>query len=173
MKLLDDWIEYLVAARRKIDIADFHAQSLGRLAGSCRAGELPSVEQQAHFEGVLYAFVASTDQVAEAIVLARDENLLNANLQQALEEMPKSPLRTRLFEWWQAPIAADLRDIRRRATHHHYRKTPSGPLLEVQKPQSARPYDGSRALEEYALAATEHLRRFAPLIDELQNSLKH
>jgi hypothetical protein len=167
----DDWSEYLAAAQRKVDIARFHAERLGASLGM--GANNPTVEVQAHFEGVIYGFVASCDQVGEAINLAYDFGLKNANLQDALEQMPHSSLRSRLFRWQQAPIAADVRDIRRRAVHHHYEKTPNGPHLYVQVPSRARAYGGSRTLEVYAAAATDHLGQLEPLLDQLHAALRH
>lgn len=168
----DDWQEYLWAAERKIEMANFSAATLRDALAKGHPGGPPDVAQQTFFEGVLYAFVAASDQVAEAIVLALSFNLGKANLQMALEAMPKSRLRKDLFAWWQTPIATDLRDIRRRATHHYYRKTPQGPLVEVQLPQSARPYPGPRALDAYCDAAVSHLNELKSLIDGLRSFLE-
>lgn len=146
----EGWRDYCFAVRRKIDIAEYHLACL-RIQTS--EGQLePTIPVQAHFEGILFAFVAATDQMAEAINLGAKLGLENPNLQKALEAMPRSAIRGRLFTWHDARIAADVRDLRRRAIHHHYEKTPRGPNLQVQVPTRAKSYGGSRDLVLYGNA---------------------
>jgi hypothetical protein len=163
------WRDYCDAALRKIDIAGYH---LERLRAQASEGRLePTIPVQAHLEGILFAFVAAADQVAEAINLGMKLNRGNPTLQEALEAIPRSPIRSRLFRWHQAPIAADVRDLRRRAIHHHYAKNPSGPTLVVQEPTGARPYGGSRDLVSYGEAAVTHVRQLREELDGLKDCL--
>lgn len=107
---------------------------------------------QAHFEGVLYSVIAASEQVDEATE-CRSARTLRCNLE----------------AWRQEPIFKDVRAVRNKATHHHYRKTPAGPKLEVQ--ELSNPYGGSRALDVYSQAACDHLRRLLPLLDEIESVL--
>lgn len=120
-----DWWEYVDAAGRKILIASYHTEKLAALCGE--TGALIAI--QAHFEGVLFAFVAASDQTAEALNLMKGLEIHNPNLETVLNAYPEGPLRTQLFKWHNAPIAGDIRAIRRLAVHHHYEKTPQGPRL--------------------------------------------
>jgi hypothetical protein len=160
-----DLREYAIAARRKLLIAHYH---LGMLTDPVLVkddGSAVLVATQAHFEGVLYAFIAAGDQVAELLNLGFNLGLGHANLWGIIKVMPDSALRDRLSTWQETPIAVDARGLRRRATHHHYRKTPLGSRLEAQEIQGS-PYQGSRILDEYAQAVVAHLDAFAPLIKE-------
>lgn len=163
----EDWIDYLEAMTRKLDLAQYHCD---RLCEFLPVDPHPSssVAVQAEFEGVLYAFVAASDQLAEVLNLTNHLGLENPNLQQALERLPISPLRKELFAWQQEPIAADVRNIRRRAVHHHYEKYPAGPRFEVQPPTTGKPYGGSRSLDDYAKAATSHLMKLRALTREVE-----
>lgn len=159
--------EYLDAATRKMQIGRYHVGELRALLEA--RPSYASVAVQAHFEGVLYAFVAASDQLAEAINLQFALGLEQANLYDALERMPNSAIRRRLFRWHNSAIAADVRSIRRQAVHHHYKKTPQGPRLEVQPPRG-KPYGGSRTLGEYATSAVSHLERLGPLVEQLRDN---
>lgn len=167
----DGWRDYWDAAQHKIDIAGYH---LERLRAQASEGRLePTIPVQAHLEGILFAFAAAEDQVAEAIILGMKLGPGRRNLKKVLEKMPPSPIRSRLSEWHEAPIAADVRDLRVRATHHHYAKTPSGPALVVQDPTRAGtpPYGGSRELVSYGEAAVAHLRLLREDLDGLKDYL--
>ncbi len=143
--------EYLIAARRKVQIAEYHLGCLrSALAAAAERSDKSSVPVQAHFEGVLYSVIAAADQVKEAT-------------------KPGSTFRCNLEEWQQEPIFKDVRAVRRNATHHHYRKTPTGRRLEVQ--ELSNPYGGSRELDTYSKAAYDHLRRLLPLLGEIESSL--
>lgn len=165
----DGWPDYCHAARRKIDIAEYHLECLRAQASQGRLQ--PTIPVQAHLEGILFAFVAATDQMAEAINLGMELQLKNPNLRTALKKMPPVPIQGQLTRWHDAAIAADIHDLRVRATHHHYVKMPGGPSLEVQKPARTRPYGGSRTLVAYGDAAIAHLRLLRELLDSLQQRL--
>jgi hypothetical protein len=149
------WREYLGAARRKIAIAEYH---LGALEHHLKLlsppyGSVP-IAVQAHFEGILYAFVAAADQMAE------------------VTSRPADPgVRNHMDQWRNSSIYVDVRDIRVRATHHHYAKVLGGLRLEVQPPLKHPPYEGSRVLVKYASAAVAHLRKLGPVIDIVEDSL--
>jgi hypothetical protein len=172
----EGWRDYCDAAQRKIDIAGYH---LERLRAQASDGRLePTIPVQAHLEGILFTFAAAEDQVAEAIILGMKLGPRRRNLQEVLAAMPRSPIQGRLSAWHEAPIVADVRDLRVRATHHHYAKTPSGPrTLVVQEPTRAGtpPYGGLRELVSYGEAAIAHLRllqeELGGLKDCLSNSL--
>lgn len=131
----------------------------------------PIIPVQAHPEGILYAFVATADQMAEAINLGMELHLRTPNLRTVLEKMPQTSIQRQLVRWHDAAIAADVRDLRVRATHHHYVKIPGGPRLEVQEPARAKPYGASRDLVAYGDAAIAHLRIFRELLDSLEHLL--
>jgi hypothetical protein len=64
----EGWRDYCYAARRKIDIAEYHLECLRAQASQGRL-EL-TIPVQAHLEGILFALVATADQMAEAIISA-------------------------------------------------------------------------------------------------------
>lgn len=135
----DGWRDYCFAARRKIDIAEYHLECLRAQASQ---GPLePTIPVQAYLEGILYAFVAAADQMAEAINLGMELHLRMPNLRTALEKMPQTSIQRQLARWHDAAIAADVRDLRVPATHHHYVKVPGGPRLEVQEPLAPNPME--------------------------------
>jgi len=114
--------------------------------------------------------VAATDQTTEAII--RHFRLRRRQpLGKALEAIPVLLVQKKLQAWNEAAIVADVRDARVRATHHHYVKTPSGSRYEVQLPERACPYGGSRALADYAQAAITHLQDLRPIIGDLREVL--
>ena len=60
---------YLIAARRKIEIAEFHyARLQNELRSAPSASKaMPSIPIQAYFEGAILSVIAAIDQVAQAI----------------------------------------------------------------------------------------------------------
>jgi hypothetical protein len=168
-----DWQEYLVAARRKIEIADYHLQFLRNETKKGFAYP-PTIPVQAHFEGILYSFVATIDQIAEAINQAMGFNERPPGLMRKILNHSNCPVKVSLNTWFNAPIAVDVRDVRVRATHHHYAKVPNGSALEVQKPfrRGREPYGGSRELVAYGTAASNHLHGLLPVVDSLERELE-
>ncbi len=167
----EDWREYCFAARRKIDIAEYHLERLRAVTQETPIE--PTVPVQAHLEGILFAFVAAADQTAEAINLGLGLNLDKPQLRDALEKMPHFSVRSQLFKWHDAPIANDVRNVRRRAAHHHYAKVPGGPRLEVQEPTiGVKPYGGRRDVVSYGEAAVAHIRRLGEILDRLQSGIE-
>lgn len=116
----DSWRDYCCAARRKIDIAEYHLECLRAQASQGRLE--PTIPVQAHLEGILFGFVATADQMAETINLGMDLQLRKPNSRTTLERMPRTPIQRRLLRWHDAAIAADVSDLRARVTHHHYVK---------------------------------------------------
>ena len=166
----DSWADYLVAVRRKILIAHFHADQL--CLDPDASLDVVTVPVQAYFEGVLLAFIAAADQFAEGLNVRLRLCLQNPNLKDASEAMQRGTLRTRLFKWYDAPIAADVRNVRRQIAHHHYEKTPAGPRLEVAPPSGgARAYGGPRDLARYTSAVVEHLDRLDVLVTAAESRL--
>ncbi len=87
--------------------------------------------------------------------------------------MESSPIQQQLIRWYTNPIVADIREVRRLATHHHYLKKPARPhVLEVQKPGNRKPYPGSRELASYGEAAAGHLHRFDGLLAIIEDLLQ-
>jgi hypothetical protein len=107
---------------------------------------------QAALRGVLYSVIATSEQVNEATKRG-SARTFHRNLE----------------VWQQEPILKDVRAVRNKVTHHHYRKTPTGPKLEVH--ELSNPYGGSRALDVYSEAACDHLRRLLPLLDQIESVL--
>ncbi len=169
--------DYLVAARRKIEIARYHGDCLESLTPnelSIIENGLPLVKVQAHLEGLIYAFIAATDQLGEGLNLGLRLHLYQPNLQNAIEGMDKrkSQLRRDLQRWQENPLAKDVRELRRQATHHHYGKTQQGPQWLVDHLPKSR-YSGSRDLDEYSKAVLEHLEKLLTIIDEYDTQLKN
>jgi hypothetical protein len=167
------WTEYLLAVRRKIDIATYHRDTLDVLLASdsspARHG-MPPIPIQAHFEGVLFAFIAATDQLAEAIELGAGSGGNRRALDVVLTLLPDHSPWDDLGAWYASPIVRDIRSIRKRATHHHYRKTPGGFQLEVEPPAVAT-YDGPRTLREYTAAAVAHLGALSKIVSAVEERL--
>jgi hypothetical protein len=166
--------DYLYAARRKCRLAHFHVDELGArlLREQSEGEETPSVPVQAHFEGVLYACIAASDQVAEALARMYELRRENYNLTKALKcvrlrriQAPNNILE-RLADWNDHGIMKDVRALRNRATHHHYRKHRASAAWEVQ-PSGVRGGCRNRQLEAYCRCAVAHLELLPPLLDEL------
>lgn len=163
--------EYLRAVERKTMIAHYHLGSLEEiLRGASAMGSEPSVEVQAHFEGVLLAAVAAEDQLAEAINLGLDLELGHPSLQKVLEAASEWEIAADLNRWRERTIAADYREVRRLMTHHWSRKTVKGPIIEVQE-VSKGTYRGERELGVYARAVVEHLDHLRDILPRIQMSV--
>lgn len=172
-----EWVtspeHHLYAVERKLQIADYHLNQLFRALENHDA-----VAIQSNFEGILYATIAAADQFAEALIvgLGLEDGGMQHNLKTALERLPPEyrRLKTRLSRWHDAAILTDVREVRRRATHHHYAKRPGKQVPEVQRvftisrTGSLRPsrYAGPRDLASYSSACVSHLRKILPLVHE-------
>jgi hypothetical protein len=158
----EKWQEYLEAARCKIKIADYH---FNWLTAEAAQGQFytATIPIQAHFEGLLYAFVAATDKAGAAI-----DSLMRLDVgSTALAEM--CSLKDQLSGSRSTPIATDVRKLRNLATHSYYKKVPDGSGLKVQeltgRDQSS--YRGSRDLVEYGKAAVDHLHALTRILEQL------
>jgi hypothetical protein len=180
----------LQAASRKIAIASFHESELSQYVNQHQP--LPNqapVPVQAHFEGVLYAYVAASDKIEEAIL-------------GVLEPRPKIPRGTRgwdrfrlivhalnevnvaqrLVIWSADPFFADARWVRNQATHAYYEKQHPATGLpaigdwQVEEPRRGglKAYDSdpdSRRLRAYCCKAVEHLQALGDLLPDLDQHL--
>jgi hypothetical protein len=120
-------VSYLDAALNKLEVAAYHQT---RLADRLRSGEAARVEVQAYFEGLLYAGVAATDQVAEVLNRAFALRLERPNLRRALGGLAGQSLdqdaEALIFDFRRWLRRAEVREagkVRWRATHHFYPKS--------------------------------------------------
>lgn len=152
-----DFADYLVAADRKIAIAEWELESLERrLSGDL--GQLPMdapVPVQADFEGVLNAFDSSVDQVTDAL---RVDHHSKAG---ALPDIDHC-LRT-VRDWLSGARIGEVAEIRNDATHAYYDKRPSGDLWHVWSTRRGRSVDRGDILS-IARAAVAHLRDLRPVL---------
>src|SRR5439155_1244698 len=106
------WLEYLEAVHHKLEIARFH---VAELEGRRPFNETHRVAVQAHFEGVLYSFVAASDQLAQAINIGFSLGIarIEANIDAVINH-PRLPLLVKgeLQSWNSAPIVSDVRAVR-------------------------------------------------------------
>jgi hypothetical protein len=150
-----EWEEYLTAARRKVEIATYHAKRL-KAELDARDGPtdgMPSIPIQAHFEGVVVSVMAAVDQVAQAVNSAlglklRPEELAEKAFSRIGREVPE------MSKWYDDPIGRDLRRSRTKIVHYHYAKTPYGLSWTMQS--VGRDYGGSRTLLDYATSAVDY-----------------
>ena len=164
--------EYLRAVDRKIEVAHYHLSSLEALLnGRSATGSEPSIEVQAHFEGLLFAAVAAEDQLAETINIGLKLELGHPSLQKVLEAARGWDLAGNLNRWRQERIAADYREVRRLMTHHWSRKTARGPIIEVQEVARGE-YPGDRELSSYARAVVAQLDRLGEILPRVASSLE-
>lgn len=161
----EDWHEYIRAAERKVRIARYHLERLQELPPDISQ---PSIGQQAHFEGVITAFVGAMEQVAGAIYEAGGGGRDWPKLTPMLDWIHALPVRGQLEEWNGQAIVRDVSRIRNRAAHRYYSKADG----EVQKPLGGTDYDGSRQLLPYCSAVVRHLECLAPLLPRLEEELE-
>lgn len=174
----DECEEWLEAARRKIQIAEHHRARLDQV--DYPGAGLVSVEVQASLEGVLYCFTAATDQLANALNLAERLDLQREeiNLSAALDRLAG---RRRLHVpelgsvvgalrvWNDAPLVADARRLRNKATHCRYVKRIRGDEIRINRVGGT--YEGSRDLKVYCNSVVEHLGRLGRLLDQVSEAL--
>lgn len=164
----EDWREYFRAAERKIAIAGFH---LDRLREQLTRVPQPSIAEQAHFEGVIIAFVSATEQAAGAIHVAQGGKGNAPALSVLLSQMSASDTTKELKTWDEAPIVRDVRNVRNRAAHRYYKKVGTGDTAQVQNPSAGNSYDGPRELVPYCSAVVSHLECLMPLLADLEAEL--
>lgn len=164
MTVAEDWREYIRAAERKIAIAKYH---LDRLAQQPAQVPEPSIAEQAHFEGVIFAFVSATEQAAGAIHVACGGTGRAQPLHVLLPRIPASETLARLKTWVEDPVARDVREVRNRAAHRYYKKIGVGEAARVQEPLEGNGYGGPRELVPYCFAVINHLECLKPLLADL------
>lgn len=150
--------EFLDAARRQYEIAQFHAKALDallRTSPPAEAGGLPPIAVQAYFEGVLSAFASGLDKCACALTenpggswraLCGRENTLG-----------------KLAKTWTTALHPDVTKqiasvdmvltLRNRATHRFTTKTPTKPGWSVEVVRGRRAGDPGVAIELGALVS--------------------
>jgi hypothetical protein len=118
---------YLDAALNKIEVAAYDQH---RLADRLGSGEATRVEVQAYFEGMLYAGVAATDQLAEILDRVYGLGLQPPNLRRALDALRERQLDadiqrvlSDLNRWRRRDAVREAGTVRWRATHHYYTKS--------------------------------------------------
>lgn len=162
----ESWREYLHAARRKVDMAGYHLEELRKHMSASQVTPDPPIPVQAHFEGVLYCSIAAQDQCVEAIKTAN--GLCNQTKRARVVDSLPAGIKDSFKRWIDAPILRDARDIRRRATHHHYDK--SG--WKVPPPTGVRAFEGPRELDGYCEQVTGHALELLRIIDDLEETLR-
>jgi hypothetical protein len=178
------------AASRKTAIVSFHLQGL--IATVQLHQPLPviaPIDVQAHFEGILYAYVAATDQIEEAVKylgLSQRPRIRRGTpgwerFKLIVGALQDSPVRSALLHWADDPFFADARWVRNQATHAHYEKrTPHRDMVaigdwEVQSPSGATappPFGGSRYLRDYGRVAHDHIMALRRLLPDLDRQLR-
>lgn len=170
--LADDaaWTNYLDAARRKIEIASFHANALDDFL---KRGETPNdgrppIAVQASFEGVVIAVVAAIDQVAQAVNSALGLRLPPADLFQGASREIEARV-PEFKEWRENPLGIDLRRVRTRMMHYSYRKTAAAPTWDVEV--GTVDFKGLRDLSSYAKAAVTYAGALKALVEKVEKNL--
>ena len=124
----ETWVEFLVAAENKIRAARYHK---GILKGEVldlesRHVNQPTDKLQAHFEGVLYSYLAAIDQTRKVMMkgfklrfdrpepcpTCRKSPRVSDRFEDVVAKVPDSDLRQKLLDWHDQPILKDARNIR-------------------------------------------------------------
>lgn len=155
--------DYLIAIRRKLQIAEYHRAELHQAAEAAEGDVdgLPPVNLQAHFEAACRAVVAMLDQLASGIAAELSLGPVHEatpkkviSWLRRLEYPGAEELVVRLETLNDDPRLNDIRDVRNRSTHRFDEKAyhhNAGWLVEPARwiPEHVRPYDGPRAVSEY------------------------
>lgn len=164
------WQRYIDAAKRKVAIADFHADRLEHVLDKTESdkGLLPPIPVQAHFEGVIVSVMAAVDQVAQAVNsglgLCLDQGeLVSQSFSKLGAVMPE------LKSWFEDPLGLDLRRIRVRIIHYSYSKTRRGIAWQVES--AGTEYSESRWLLDYAKAAVKYGRQLETLLSRISKHI--
>lgn len=165
-----DWADFLKAAKRKVEIAHYHAHRLDEVlaAEAGATGEMPAIPVQAHFEGVVISIMAAVDQVAQATNSAlrlslSTNSLVTESFTQLGQSIPP------LADWFDEPFGRDLRRLRTRMIHYAYRKSREGLVWTVESVDTN--YSGSRELRAYAGSAAEYACRLLNFIPDIHQYL--
>lgn len=165
---VNKWSEYLVAAQRKVSVAEFHLSRLRDVLTTQTSPEVP-IEVQAHFEGAVVSVVAAVDQVAQAANAAFSLSAGSGDL----FDKAFGVLRERLADvdaWCQEPIGRDLRSIRVRIIHYSYSKAAHEMGWVVEPGRSE--YRGARDLVAYATSAVDYGKRLVGLLPSIESQLR-
>lgn len=150
-----DLESYLTAAERKVEIAEHELANL-RLR---LTGDLPSeapVALQADFEGVLHAFSAAVDQVAEGLGLG------NRHRAKALPDVSDCVWKAR--DWLTDEVVGQVATVRNRATHGYYDKRARGGGIWDIWTYQARGERSHGDVESFAGRAVMHLGELRPIL---------
>ena len=163
------WQDLLSAARRKLEVSEYHLECLKpTLRAPSASTERPPVPVQAHFEGVVVSVLAAIDQVAQAVNSRCDLRLAPGDL--AAQSFARAAqLVPEVAGWFSEPIGRDLRRIRRLMVHYSYRKLPSGSDWLVEP--AGTDFSGSRELVAYAQQAVHYGQELSRLLPQLEQSL--
>ena len=163
----EHWRTQLDAARRKIAVASYHVDCLGKAlkVRGITSRSAPPIPIQAHFEGVIVSVIAAVDQVAQAANSGFQLHLSPARLfQGAFSRLSK--VCAEIQTWMANPIGPDLRRIRTRIVHYSYKKTLHESFWVVESADSA--YKGSRELLSYATSAVEFGKRLIEMLPQIE-----
>lgn len=170
MAITHKWEAYLDAARRKIQIASYHAHVLEeQLAqNDFPLDGRPPISVQASFEGVVFAVIAAIDQVAQAVNSALKLGLSSGELFEGVTK--EIEVRVPEFRSWRNdPMGLDLRRLRTRMAHYSYQKRSAKLIWEVESANEA--FVGSRELASYAKAAVAYAHTLESFLDSLTRGL--
>ena len=165
--------EFTKAIDRKRQIVEYHVSCLeGLLPGADSRYPIP-IPIQAHFEGVVTAVIACTDQIAAGLWqvgnLGRERGGLDATFHdQHAETINRNQNLGALRDIWFSGEMQDIREIRRRASHLYYDKDGSGEHYYVseyelnrEKVLTGGPIR-NRELRSFSLVALDLIRTLAP-----------
>jgi hypothetical protein len=174
------WQSFINAARRKIRIAQHHLGMLKAcypLAADQSDPRSPDIRAQAYFEGVLYSYIAASDQLKRALETGysltftkEEKRARQIYLEHTIAKIPNHRIRETLDDWQANPIRRDAKDVRNSATHSYYGKRRGAGEWEVdnaRRDRSGREYPGDRGLAPYCHQVVEHALALAPLLDQL------
>ena len=162
--------EYLTAIDRKLEIAHFHHAGLLPLLDTSRDdAAMPPVAIQAHFEGVLRATVAMSDQliagIAEAVSGMPEPYVAKPGI--VLAQLERLEAAERVVELISNvrhdPLFLDVRGVRNQATHAYYNKDFDRHGWSVGRaryiPDGGEHWEGDRHLSSYSAALIDVAER--------------
>jgi hypothetical protein len=163
-----EWRQYLEAAERKLDIANYHVARLAQelAMGNDPGRTLPPIPVQAHFEGVVVSIMAAVDQVSEAVNSGLGLGLSEGERRQGAGKAI-APVVLEVADWYRHPLQQELRDIRVLMVHYAYKKMPERGRWVIESTGSNK-YGGSRELATYAKDAVQYAERLRDSIPKIQ-----
>jgi hypothetical protein len=168
------WPQYCYAVRRRVQIAEMHLAKLERVLFAVQPTSYPapSVAVQAHFEGILFAFIAAGDKVAHAVNSGWKLGIGYVSLAAVIRNQAwDCPTKTCLHEWHADPLHEDVRLIRNLAMHSHYEKDGRHLTFKVQR-HGRNSYAESRELGTYATSVVGHLQNLERILAALEAELR-